>query len=40
MGKGHVVATGKTSEILSDEKLLEENDLEKPLSLRVIEGKV
>jgi len=40
MGKGYVVAAGKTSEILSDEKLLEENDLEKPLSLMVREGKV
>lgn len=40
MRKGQVVATGKTSEILSDEKLLDENDLEKPLSLKMREEKV
>ena len=40
MEKGRIVATGKTAEILSDEKLLEKNDLEKPLSLKMREEKV
>jgi len=35
MGKGKVIASGETLDILSDEKLLIENDLEKPLSLKM-----
>jgi cobalt/nickel transport system ATP-binding protein len=34
LGNGRVAADGRTQELLSDEKLLEENGLEKPLSLQ------
>ena len=34
LGKGRVAADGRTPELLADEKLLEENGLEKPLSLQ------
>jgi cobalt/nickel transport system ATP-binding protein len=34
MGKGKVITEGETVRILSNEKLLDENDLEKPLSLK------
>ena len=34
LGKGQVAADGRTEELLADEKLLEENGLEKPLSMQ------
>ena len=34
LGEGRVAADGRTRELFSDEKLLEENGLEKPLSLQ------
>ena len=34
LGEGHVAADGRTRELFSDEKLLAENGLEKPLSLQ------